>query len=218
MIKKQHLWITLIPLIILSAGILTYLIIQYKPLLPDVSEYKKAEDNKTFHITTYSDDPTFGNPEAPNTIILFENYNCSECKKHLTFFQNLLKQYPDDIKLVWKNILLNNFSEDKKMVHKYAYCASEQQQFWPFQIFAYENEKNLSTSTLNSIINKIDDINTKKFTKCLNNQKTSDYIQKNQFVAQLLSIKKLPTIFLNNKQIYSTDELTTELNKLLNNK
>lgn len=218
MIEKKHFLATFLPIIILTAGVVFFLLIQYKPLHPDMSEYEKAEKNKTFHITVYPDDPTFGNPEASNTIILFEDYNCSECKKHLTFFQGLLKQYPDDIKLVWKNILLNNFDQDKILIHQYAYCASEQQQFWPFQIFAYENEKKLSTSTLNAIVNNLTDINTKKFTKCIDNQETSDYIQKNQFVAQLLNMKVLPTIFLNNKQIYSTDELTTELNKLLNNK
>lgn len=218
MIKKHHTWLIFVPVIILSAGIFIYLLIQYKPLLPDISEYKKAENNKTFHITTYPDDPTFGNSEATNTIILLEDYNCTECKNHLVFFQNLLKQYPDQIKLIWKNILLNKQDQEKMLVHKYAYCASQQQAFWPFQMFAYKNENNLSTSTLNAIINNLDEINTKKFEKCLDSSNASDYIKKNQIVAQLLNAKVLPTIFLNNKQIHSTDMLIEELNNIFDNK
>lgn len=218
MIKKHHPWLIFIPAIILSAGILIYLLIQYKPLLPNVSEYEKAENNKIFHITTYPDDPTFGNSEATNTIILFEDYNCTECKNHLVFFQNLLKQYPDQIKVIWKNVLLNKQDQEKMLIHKYAYCASQQQAFWPFQMFAYKNENNLSTSTLNAIINNLDEINTKKFEKCLNSSDAADYIEKNQVVAQLLNTKILPTIFLNNKQIHSTDMLIEELNNIFDNK
>lgn len=213
MIKKNHIWIIFLPIIAIAIGILVYLLIQYQPMHPKMSEYEKVERNKTFHITTYLDDPTFGNSEADNTIILFEDYNCSECEKHLTYFQNLLKKYPNEIKVIWKNVSLNNFDKNKILTHTYAYCASVQEQFWAFQLFAYENENNFSTSTLNAIVNKLD-LNNKKFEKCLTSQEASDYIQKNQIVAQLLNIKTLPTIFLNNKQIYSTDELTTELDNL----
>ena len=217
MIQKKYLWLIFLPVIILCIGLLSFLIIQYKPLFPSEIKYKKAADVQNFYIPIYEEDPIYGNVNATTTIIAFEDYDCTECKKHLEYFQNLLKNHPNQIKLVWKNTLLNNFDENKILAHKYAYCASKQKQFWPFQIFAFENDKTFSTSILNAIINNIG-LDTKKFTKCLNGQEAADYIERNQIVAsQLLGIKILPTIFLNNKQIYSTENLTEELNTLFNN-
>lgn len=213
---KKHFGIFL-PILILTSGMFIYLIFQYKPLFPNNYEYQKAEQNKTFHVPILRDDPTFGNQKANNTIILFTDYNCLNCQKEITYFQNLLKKYPDQIKFVWKNVLLNDFDKNKTLAHYYAYCASEQKKFWAFQIYAFENQKNFSPSLLNSIINKLD-INTKKFEKCLKKEEVQEYIQRNQFSAQGLSIKIFPTIFLNNKQIYSTEELTKELNNLFDEK
>lgn len=217
MIKKYQFILIFIPVILLSIGLLVYLVQQYKPLLPNDNKYQKAEEIKSFYIPILADDPTFGDSKTTTTIIVFEDYNCAECKKNLDYFQNILSKYPDQIKLVWKNIVLNNLDDNKILLNKYAYCASEQKQFWPFQMFVFENDKTLSASTLNAIINKLD-INTKNFEKCLNNQKVSDYIQRNQIIAQLLGIKTLPTIFFNNKQIYSTKDLTSELNNLFGQK
>ncbi|NLZ97133.1 MAG: DsbA family protein [Candidatus Magasanikbacteria bacterium] len=217
MIPKKYLWLIFLPVIILSLGLLVFLIYQFKPLLPSDSVYEKAKMVKNFHIPIYSQDPIYGNIKATTTIIVFEDYNCTECKKHLAFFQNLLKKYPTQIKLVWKNTLLNNFDENKILAHQYAYCASKQKQFWPFQIFVFENEKILSPSILNAIVNKLD-LNTRKFEKCLKNEETSNYLERNKILAQLLGIKNIPTIFLNNKQINSTNDLVSELNNLFGDK
>lgn len=75
------------------------------------------------------DDPVLGNVDAPITIVEFADYQCGYCRKVYPTLVELMEEYPDQIKLVYRDYPLSG-GQGGLEPSIAANCAGEQDKYW----------------------------------------------------------------------------------------
>lgn len=190
---------------------LAFRIHQYTPLS---SDDKKEETKIPDLVPLLAEDPIQGEKKAPITIVAFEDLACPGCRAQSEMFEELIKEYPGKIKIIWKLLNVTTFPHDTELAHRYAFCAHEQGKFLAFKEGAFANTTNLSKTTLDIIAKNIE-LNQSKLSTCLASERSSQYQEKTKAIAKLLNIQSVPALFMNNKQI-STPPTLEQWKVLLN--
>ena len=74
--------------------------------------------------------PSLGPSDALVTIVEFSDFYCPYCRRANVVIADLMRVYPDQIRLVYRHSLLD--SEDGTLAAEAAVAAEEQGMFWPF--------------------------------------------------------------------------------------
>lgn len=199
--KLRHILFIFLPAIFLVALTLFIRLVQYNPIDPPIPE-TAAEEIKKSTIPIFPEDPILGLKTAPQTLILFGDFGCENCKVEYELLHTILEQYPNKVKVIWKGLPVITLPFNTELAQKYGFCAHKQNKFESFASFAFENSSSLSEATLKSISTQVE-LNESQLKTCLIDPGTSEYIQKTKDLAQVLNIQTVPTVFLNNVQISS---------------
>src|SRR5688572_1444954 len=62
-----------------------------------------VRDTAVWKVPVHPDDPAKGKPDALVTIVAFSELESSFCKKAAETLEQLMKEHPDDLRLVWKD-------------------------------------------------------------------------------------------------------------------
>lgn len=151
--------------------------------------------------------PVEGNSNAPVTMIEFSDFQCPFCEK---FYSQTLSQitqnYIDSgkVKLVFKNMPLENLHPNAKSAAMAAECANEQGKFWDYhnKLFANQNSwANLAsvnaTSTFKQYASQIG-LDTTNFNSCVDSGKYADKVNKDSQDGASYGATGTPTFFIGN--------------------
>lgn len=202
---------------ILLVGIFLFIrIVQYEPLFPENmnTENESADNTQQITIPIYPEDPIIGDKKSAKTIIAFEDFGCDACKQADTILDELMKEYPGKIKVIWKGLPITEFPYPSQDAQLYGFCAYQQKKFNEFKNLAFTNGNNLSPDVLKIIAEQIE-LKQNKLEECLNSDEAAKYIDQTKQLARILNIQAVPTFFIDNKQIQnpgSIDEWKTLLN------
>ncbi|MFA6427770.1 MAG: thioredoxin domain-containing protein [Candidatus Magasanikbacteria bacterium] len=199
MLSSKKLIFIFVPAILVAGLALFVRIIQYQPLYSK-DEEQTTDTPKEFTIPFLPQDPILGNKKSALTIVAFEDFACPACKQQETILANLQKEYPEKFKIVWKGLPVTEFPHPSETAHLYGYCAQQQKKFEEFKAYAFNNETNLSASTLDIIAGEIN-LDLDELKTCLENGDPKAYIEGTKSIALMLNIQAVPTFFIDNKQI-----------------
>lgn len=146
---------------------------------------------RAFQSTAQADDWVKGNPAAPITIIEYSDFQCPYCAQFTNVLQDLLQQYPDDIKVVFRHFPLS-FHPYAQITARAAEAAGLQGKFWEYQDILFQNQDSWSN---------LDEQGVQSF---LNDSATSLGLDMNQFASDMESNA------VNQKIINQTDFGTAE--------
>ncbi|PIZ65142.1 hypothetical protein COY14_03010, partial [Candidatus Roizmanbacteria bacterium CG_4_10_14_0_2_um_filter_36_9] len=76
------------------------------------------------------DSPSIGPKDAPVTIIEFSDFECPFCARAFTTIEQIKQEYPDSVKIVYKQLPLTNLHPDAQKAAEASVCASDQGKFW----------------------------------------------------------------------------------------
>ena len=133
------------------------------------------------------------------TIVEFSDFGCPLCAQSFPAIRELSVKYKDDIKIIYRDFPLNEFSINLALG---ARCAGEQGSFWLMHDKLFQNQGNINTNQ--DILNLAKSIglqNIDQFNTCLNSDKYKPYIQKDFDDAVNLGVKGTPTWFVNGNKI-----------------
>lgn len=83
--------------------------------------------------------PTIGNKNAPVTFITFSEFQCPWCQKGNDTLKELQKNYPNDIRIVYKHAPLSeSYHRYATIAAQAAVAAQNQNKFWPYGDKLYE--------------------------------------------------------------------------------
>ena len=89
-------------------------------------------------------DVSIGPKDAKVTIVEFFDYNCGYCKQSSDWLKNVLKEYPDDVRVVFKELpILDGRTKTSKNAAKAALAAARQGKYKAMH-FALMKERSLS--------------------------------------------------------------------------
>ena len=155
------------------------------------------------------DDPFKGDPNAPVTVVEFSDFQCPFCKRFYDqTMQSLEIEYIDTgkVKLVFRDLPLDNLHPNARPVHIAAECADEQGKFWEYHDVLFENQaqwNRLSSADLSSQLNQYAtsmDLNLESFDSCLSSKSVADEVQADYLHATQYGATGTPTFFIGNEK------------------
>jgi protein-disulfide isomerase len=104
-------------------------------------------DHSASPIPVTSKDPTWGNADAPVTIVEFSDFQCPFCSRVGDTINQIKKTYgPDKVRIVWKHQPLP-FHQQARPAHEASatvFAVAGSEAFWKFHDLAFQNQRNLT--------------------------------------------------------------------------
>ncbi len=155
------------------------------------------------------DDPVKGDPNAPLTIIEFSDFQCPFCSRFYSQTLPLLEEnYIDTgkIKLVFKDLPLDNLHANARTAHIAAECADEQGKFWEYHDILFEKQsqwRGFSPSNLDVTLTNFATglgMQSTAFQACMESQEIADEINDDTLEATSYGTTGTPTFFIGNEK------------------
>jgi protein-disulfide isomerase len=158
----------------------------------------RMEEPKLPAIADIATAPAVGPLDAAVTVIEFSDFQCPFCRSSQVTLKQILREYKDDVRLVFKHLPLD-IHEEAFASAQAAYCAEEQKSFWKYQDALFASD-NLSVKTLTRIASDVG-LNVPKFNDCLNSEGSRNHILRDIRDARQFGIMSTPTFLVNGKLV-----------------
>jgi protein-disulfide isomerase len=150
--------------------------------------------------------PARGNPGAPVTIIEFGDFQCPYCREAEKTLQAVLAEYPQDVRLVFRNHPLTELHPDAFDAATAAICADRQGMFWPMHDAMYQDQTQLGGSGLLATANRLG-LNLNRFSSCLTDPSVKQLITSDAQTADLLNAAGTPFFLINGRPLNGSQPL-----------
>lgn len=165
-----------------------------------------------------NDTPTLGQNDAPITIFEFSSFGCPYGRQAAQTVADVLKKYPNQIKLVWKDLPLAEVYPIADLAHLAARCAQKQDNFWAYHDRIWPLTE-INVASLEKIAEDLK-LNLSAFKNCLADKTTSLTVVADETEADRLMIPAVPYFYINDQELMGTatiDDFSriieTELNR-----
>ena len=140
-------------------------------------------------------DPVAGNLEGEITIIEFADFECQYCADSQKTLEEILKKYPDKIRLVWKNYPLAFHSYSKKAAEA-VLCANEQKKFSQMQNQLFDHQNiSLLPKDIKEYAKDIG-LDMDKFNTCLDGGLNEEAVNRDIAAARQFGVDSVPSFFI----------------------
>ena len=156
-----------------------------------------------------------GNAAAAVTIVEFSDFQCPYCARLQSTLKEVLKAYPNDVKIVYKHFPLS-FHDQAKNASKAAEAAREQGKFWEMHDVIYENYNKLKENSYAEFAQKLG-LNVEKFKADFTNAEYDRLIQADINLGRQAGVTGTPSLFMNGKKMQrrSINDFKAAIDKLL---
>lgn len=167
------------------------------PTQPVAAAPVKPVDEKTDHIR--------GAKNAKVTLIEYSDFQCPFCSRHFTTLEQALKEYPNDVRLVYRHFPLNSLHPDAQKLAEASECAAEMggnDAFWKYHDRVFQ-EMGSQTYTNARIIGIGKDIglNEAKFKTCVDSGKYAGKVSQQLDEGSQAGVQGTPGTFVNGKLV-----------------
>ena len=174
--------------------------------------------------------PVRGNPDAKVTIVNYDDYECPFCSRlHSTLVQDILPQYGDKIKIVYKDYPLPMHPWAQHAAND-ANCLAKESpaSFWEFADYVHANQRQITgDKDLNKSFAELDRItldfgkkngaNVDALQACVKKQSDAT-LKASMDEAETLGVQATPTMFINGQKMegaVDADDVKLVLNEQL---
>jgi protein-disulfide isomerase len=140
-------------------------------------------------------DPAKGPQNAKVTIVEFSDFECPYCSRGAQTMDRILKDYPQDVRLVFKNSPLP-FHKNAEPAARAAYAAQQQGKFWEMHDALFNNQRGLSDQFYVEQAQKLG-LNVDKFKADMNSEAAKARVKADQQDGEKLGIRGTPGFFVN---------------------
>ncbi|MDL2269553.1 thioredoxin domain-containing protein [Desulfosarcina sp. OttesenSCG-928-A07] len=161
-----------------------------------------------------------GPSNAPVTVVVFDDYECAYCARLDVFMEDIVQQFPNQIRLFIKHYPLSKhpFAHEGAMA---ALAAGQQKKFWEFHAQLLQHYDELDESIILKTAKKLK-LDIKRFNTDRTSQALEKIIQEDVENGKAIGVKGTPWVFLNGKHVSNIgnlpDLITRELEKNQNRK
>lgn len=139
-----------------------------------------------------------GPKNAKVTIIEYSDFQCPFCSRHLPALNQAVKDYPNDVRLVYRHYPLSFHPEAQKAAEA-AECAGKiggGDAFWKMHDELFANQATLARSLYTDIAKKIG-LNAGNFDKCLDGGETAEKVANDLSEGTAAGVEGTPATFVN---------------------
>ena len=139
--------------------------------------------------------PVRGQAQAPVTIIEFSDLQCPFCASVTPTLRELMKQYPDQVRWVFKNFPLD-FHADSPLAHAAALAAERQGKFWEMHDLIFANQHTLKRDNLLAEARSLN-LDMGRFTADLDSADVKRQLEADKKEGEWLGVNGTPAFFIN---------------------
>lgn len=158
---------------------------------------QSAPQQVTRYDVSEDDDPSFGPPNAPITIIEFSDFECPYCTKwHQEVWPRIQEAYSDQVRLVYRDFPLISIHSNAAPAAEAANCAGEQNAYWEYHDKLFSGQYGLSLDAYQQYASDLG-LNLADFEECLESRRFQEEVEADYDYAANLGIRSTPTFFIN---------------------
>ncbi len=154
--------------------------------------------------------PSLGTPGAPVKLVLFTDFGCAFCRKESEILRtNLLKTFPDQVRLYFKDLPLESihpWSKKAAIAGRCVYAQSEDA-FWTYHDWMFAHQREITLENLNDKVLEfargVPGLDTLRLGRCLETRATEKEVDESLAEARALGLNATPTLFINGRRISS---------------
>jgi len=144
--------------------------------------------------------PVRGPANAPVTIVEFSDFQCPFCGRAEPLVEQVLKAYPDKVRLVYKNFPLTSIHPWALGAAKAAVAAAKQGKYWQMHDILFANQTDLRAEKLKEYAAKIG-LDVPRWEKDMNSPQTDAAINADMELANSARVRGTPTFFVNGREV-----------------
>ncbi|OFV89873.1 MAG: hypothetical protein A3J75_04075 [Acidobacteria bacterium RBG_16_68_9] len=155
---------------------------------------------------TTNGQPVKGPKNAKVTIVEFSDFQCPYCARaHDTLFNEVLKEYGDKVRVVYKNFPLgfHKWAEPAAIAGECIYDQAPDA-FWKFYDYLFANQKDINEGNVKEkSLAALGDtkFDKDKFDKCFDEKKTIDRVKADMAEGQQVGVTGTPAFLINGRKI-----------------
>jgi len=178
----------------------------------------QVDPNKVYEIPVGSSQVR-GPKDAPVTIVMFSDFQCPFCQQAVPIVDEVMKQYPKDVKFIMKQFPLRQIHPNAEPAAEAAIAAAKQGKFWEMHDELYKNGRNLTPETIKGIAEKIG-LDVKKWEADKSSDAVKKQIDEELDLGQKVEVRGTPSFFINGKvaQNRSVDGFKAQIDEELKKK
>ncbi|MEE4112597.1 MAG: thioredoxin domain-containing protein [Desulfobacteraceae bacterium] len=154
------------------------------------------------HEFTSAQSPTKGPANAPVTLTLFTDFECSYCARLAPVLDQVHQQYPAKVRIVFKNFPLVRIHRFAVPAALAGLAADDQGQFWPFHDRLFQNYNQLDAQKIEAIREELG-LDAERFQARMNDPALKDLIRRDLEEGNAAGVRGTPTVFINGKKMRS---------------
>ena len=137
-----------------------------------------------------------GNKDAKVTIVEYSDIQCSYCTRHHNTMKQLLEEYPQDVKWVFKHFPLDSIHPQARKAAEASECAGEQGKFWEYLDHLFDNQTSLGESFYAKAAESVG-IDKDKLQTCIDDGKYKKRVNDNYQEGLKYGVRGTPGNFIN---------------------
>jgi len=150
-----------------------------------------------YRVAVEAKGPAKGKDGAPITIVEFSDYQCPFCVKAEPTVDELLKAYPDKIRLVFRDYPLP-FHPLAPKAAEAGHCAGDQSKYWEMHGKMFGAGGKLEVENLKKLAREIS-LDGDKFDKCLDSGEKAKLVAANFEAGKKAGVNGTPAFFINGR-------------------
>lgn len=140
--------------------------------------------------------PAKGPEDAPVTIITFSDFQCPYCKRVVPTLEQLVSTYPEQVRVVFRNLPLDRIHPRARPAAEAAACADAQGRFWDYHDHLFANNRALEDADLEKYAGEVG-LDLDAFRKCVADREFQQLVEDDSAVAEQLGLTGTPAFFVN---------------------
>jgi protein-disulfide isomerase len=168
---------------------------------------KPTGTNESANLLTPLETPTvqFGNPtrgsaDAKVTIVEFGDYLCPPCADMEASLVRLLNEFPNDVRVVWKDLPNVALHDQALKAAVAARCAGYQKAFWEYHDLEFANQASINDPAYAIFAARLG-LDEDLFEGCLERQESKPLVDRDFEEAQRLRLDATPYLFIGDRRI-----------------
>jgi protein-disulfide isomerase len=137
-----------------------------------------------------------GPENAPITIVEFSDYECPFCKRAHPTVTEVVKRYPDKVRLVYRHFPLDNMHPNARPAAEASLCAEEQGKFWPYHDLLFASSDKLTAPTLRGVAEKAG-LDLAKYDACVKERRHRARVDADVADGRAARVSGTPAFFVN---------------------
>ena len=142
--------------------------------------------------------PFIGEPDAPITIVEYSDFQCVYCGKAAGIVQELVKKYPQKIRVFFKQMPFHEMSKTEALYFE-AIARQSFEKAWKFHDIAFERREDImkeKESALQDIVNLLD-VDEARLKTDIESKELADLISEDMKEARSFGFDATPSFLIN---------------------